>query len=203
MPLIHRTATRPAGTTLPQRAILRACAHPGCPSFAARGARYCAAHASDAARTRDTYELTRRRDDPDLAAARAIRNTSRYRRCIATFRATHPLCCDPFGLHGDLPAATAQVHHVIGVASAPALAYTPANMAPLCQPCHARVEGMERRNEPTAHLFAPTAAQPPATPPIAAPEPVNAYAPMSADSNRGADATGGGLKGYGLRPNRC
>lgn len=88
-------------------------------------------------------------------AAVRIRNSHRWQRFREWFRRRYPLCCDPFGHHAEdgVIEATDHVHHIIGLEERSDLAFDDRNCAPLCTACHARVEAMERRGEPTVHLF--------------------------------------------------
>lgn len=131
----------------------RACAHPGCCALVVTGPR-CPDHAKHAPKV--IYDQTTRRNDPALAAAARFRSRPQWKRFRAWFRAQHPLCCDPFRRHGAMPAFAEAVHHVVPLALRPDLGLTPANCRPLCTACHNRIEGMERRGEPTQHLFAVT-----------------------------------------------
>jgi len=131
--------------------IERPCAAPGCAELTTTG-RYCAAHANQPS-TKSIYDRTKRKDDPRLLGAARIRNSAAWRNCRTYFRAKHPLCCNPFGDHDELQ-PTNQVHHVIGLADSPDLAFDQDNLRPLCTRCHARVERMERQGVSTQHLFA-------------------------------------------------
>lgn len=108
---------------------------------------------SPAKRDRRTYDHTKRKTDPALALAAKIRNSTQWQAVRSIVRAQHPLCRDPFGTHGKWPAAAEHVHHIIGIGIAPHLAFAPENLAPLCQPCHRRVEALERKGIATAGMF--------------------------------------------------
>jgi 5-methylcytosine-specific restriction endonuclease McrA len=99
------------------------------------------------------YDAGTRRDDPRLAEAARIRSSSRWQRFRNWFKARHPLCCDPFGEHGDTPVPVAQVHHVASLAERPELACDEGNCRSLCTRCHARVERMERDGQSSRALF--------------------------------------------------
>ena len=131
-------------------APLRPCVHPGCAAFAQVGNR-CAVHAKHTGGT--AYDAGRRRTDAGLAAAAALRSSSRWQKFRAFFRDRHPLCCDPFGAHIDDPRPVAQIHHVEPLAQRPDLALVEANCRPLCTACHGRVERLERAGTATQHLF--------------------------------------------------
>ncbi len=66
-----------------------------------------------------------------------------------------PLCVDPFGTHERLGRieVSEDIHHIRSVAARPDLACDLDNLAGLCRMCHARVSGMERAGQKTAHLF--------------------------------------------------
>lgn len=126
------------------------CRQPGCAALVPRG--YCDAHAKAAPKR--AYDQTTRRNDPALAEAARIRNSSLWQQVRAMHRAQHPLCCDPFKEHGRFPVPMTQVHHIQGVAVAPHLAYDPSNLASLCDGCHHRIEALERAGKGTAEHFA-------------------------------------------------
>lgn len=127
------------------------CRHPGCAALVTVGS-YCPPHIRVPV-AKAVYDATRRRDDPALAEAARIRNSARWQRFRHWFRARHPLCSDPFGDHGEMQAPAKQVHHVLSLATRPDLACDETNCRPICTVCHARIEGMERAGQPTAHLF--------------------------------------------------
>lgn len=126
----------------------RPCNHPGCPALVSEGS-YCAAHQRA---KRGDYDVTTRKQDPSLAQAAALRNTSRWRRLSARFRRAHPICCDPFceGCDG----LTAVANHAVSLQLAPARAYDWENLTPLCTRCDARVGSLERQGKDAASLFA-------------------------------------------------
>jgi 5-methylcytosine-specific restriction endonuclease McrA len=101
----------------------------------------------------------RRNEDPVQREASRLRNSAAWQRTRELLKAEKPFCCDPLKVHGSVPAWTEEVHHIIPLAERPDLAFEAANLACVCRACHARVDAMERRGEPTAHLF-PCAAQP-------------------------------------------
>jgi len=93
--------------------------------------------------------------EKDLTKADQIRHTFRWIRLSRIFRRKHPVCFDPFGHHLEdkSMARASEVHHIQGIASAPALAYHMSNLAALCRLCHERIEALERTGKPTGHLF--------------------------------------------------
>ena len=99
------------------------------------------------------YDRTTRKDDPALAAAARFRSSAAWQKVRAVHVAQHPLCCDPFKVHGPFPAAVEDVHHVEGVAKRPDLALVGDNLRSLCRACHNRVEGLERAGKGTSGLF--------------------------------------------------
>lgn len=141
-----RTGLRTRMNTAP-----KPCRHPGCAALVAN-ARFCVAHARPS-QAKAEYDAGHRRDDPRLAEAARIRSSARWQRFRDWFRARHPLCCDPFGVHGELSVAVAQVHHVEPLAERPDLACDESNCRPLCTRCHSRVERIERSGESTRALF--------------------------------------------------
>lgn len=127
------------------------CSHPGCSALIDAG-RYCEAHQRTAPDARTTYDQTTRKQTPELAEAKRIRSSARWTKTSRLVKSCNPLCCDPFKLHG-IGALTEHAHHVIGLAIRPDLAFDLRNLAPLCEACHTRTEGMERAGQSTAQLF--------------------------------------------------
>ena len=109
-------------------------------------------------RLADQQYERKRMSDPVLRRAKNIRNSHRYQRFRAWFKRRHPLCCDPFWHHAENGVAvpTAQVHHIIPLTTDEGvrLAFVESSNAPVCVPCHAKVEALERAGKPTRHLFA-------------------------------------------------
>ena len=85
--------------------------------------------------------------------AKEIRSTYRWQQFRARFVRLRPLCCDPFGHHELIPAAAAEVHHVVALAEDPSQAFDVSNCRGLCSPCHHRIENLERRGLGTRHFF--------------------------------------------------
>lgn len=119
------------------------CLTPGCPLYATAGG-YCATHQRNRARFAAK---------PDSEANR-IRSSIQWRRLRNWYRATHPLCCDPFGEHKASPVGIDDVHHIFSIESRPDMSLDVNNLAALCRRCHSRVEQMERAGKSTAGLFA-------------------------------------------------
>ncbi len=92
---------------------------------------------------------------PVLRDAVRFRNSARWQRFRRWFKARHLFCCDPFGHHHEdgTTVMTEHVHHIEPLQNRPDLACVEANCAPLCVTCHGKIEAMERRGEPTQHLF--------------------------------------------------
>ena len=67
------------------------------------------------------------------AIARKLRNTRRWQKLSRMFRSEYPLCW-------GCGAAGEQVHHIIGIAEAPDLAYDWDNLATVCTGCHSKLE---------------------------------------------------------------
>lgn len=132
------------------------CRYPGCGALVPTPG-YCTAHRRHSCKT--VYDQTVRREDPRLAEAARIRSSARWQRFREWFKARHPLCCDPFGVHGELSVQVAQVHHVEPLAERPDLACDEGNCRPLCTRCHARVERIERNGDSTRALFIPPATE--------------------------------------------
>lgn len=113
-------------------------------------------------RTRKQLEgITPRRAPKVRTNADNLRGSTRWQRFRAWFRARHPVCADPLGLH-DLtgePTDVADrrdlhVHHIVPVNEDPTTAFVEANCAALCVQCHNEIEAMERRGDETRTLFA-------------------------------------------------
>lgn len=125
------------------------CRHPGCAEYGTQGG-FCAQHR--AAQWRAVDE--RASNNPALAMARRIRSSAQWKRANAVFAARHPLCCDPFGIHGQHnPTLGTQTHHVEPLSKRPDLAFVESNLRRLCDYCHTRVEFMERNGKDTHALF--------------------------------------------------
>jgi 5-methylcytosine-specific restriction endonuclease McrA len=114
-------------------------------------------HPEDTARRRAEadrrYDQGRRKENEALARAQRIRGSKRWKSFRKSVLSRHPTCRDPFKRHGELGALATDVHHVVGLTVDPSRAFDRANCAPLCDPCHGRIEGMERAGQPTQHLF--------------------------------------------------
>jgi 5-methylcytosine-specific restriction protein A len=125
------------------------CEYPGCPQLV-RGCRYCPAHSR--AKAAD-YDARRKQADATAGPAR-LRGSVAWQKLRRMYTRANPVCCDPFGIHGSIPAPGQQVHHVQAIVDRPDLALAWDNLATLCVVCHARVEAMERGGRSTVHLFA-------------------------------------------------
>lgn len=71
-----------------------------------------------------------------------VHNSVQWKKLRAVYRAKHPLCADPFGIHarfGRVEVAAA-VHHKIPIAQRPDLAYKWENLMSVCASCHAKLE---------------------------------------------------------------
>ena len=121
--------------------IVRPCIAPGCKATVERGCR-CERHAREHS---DRSPLAKQ--------AMRIRNSERWKRTRAQFRADFPICCDPLRRHPEGPEPTDEVHHIVPLVENPSLAFTPHNLAPLCQACHHEIERLERAGTNTRGLF--------------------------------------------------
>jgi 5-methylcytosine-specific restriction endonuclease McrA len=156
MTMPARRVQRDRILTMPSRPP-KPCSYPGCRTLITSGAR-CEKHQ---AAQHSQYDQGRRRDDPALAMAKRIRDSSQWQKVRELFRARNPLCCDPFGEHGNNIESTEHVHHIQGLIVRPDLAYEWSNLAGLCAACHSRIESLERTGNGTQSLFAANATKPP------------------------------------------
>ena len=127
------------------------CQAPGCAALSV--ARYCPAHQHMARESGRLYDRHTRARDAALSLAAKIRNSWQWKKVTQIVRREEPFCRDPFHEHETLPAPTAAIHHIEPLATHPELAFVRTNLAGLCARCHNRIESMERKGEPTAHLF--------------------------------------------------
>ena len=65
----------------------------------------------------------------------------RWRKLRAMYLSHHPLCEDPFDLHGDMPPVATEVDHIIPKRSGGSDAWD--NLQALCKPCHSRKTAVE------------------------------------------------------------
>ena len=86
--------------------------------------------------------------------ARRLRSKAAWTKCSRLGRQMEPLCCDPFGEHGERVEQATDRHHIKRAASRPALFLKLSNHASLCKECHSKIETMERAGQRTEHLFA-------------------------------------------------
>jgi 5-methylcytosine-specific restriction enzyme A len=106
---------------MPSRA-LKPCARPGCPGLTSK--RSCAKCGSYGDRNREN--AYRRGYD------------RRWQRVRLAFLQTSPLCCDPYGVHGDMPELASEVDHVIPHKGNAKMFWDDANWQALCKSCHSR-----------------------------------------------------------------
>lgn len=69
-----------------------------------------------------------------------IRSTAAWTKASRAYRAEHPWCADPYGVHGEIPVPSADVHHVVPVSSDDSLAFDPSNLIAVCRACHRVME---------------------------------------------------------------
>jgi 5-methylcytosine-specific restriction protein A len=104
---------------------LKACAMPGCPALV-RDGRYCPDHEG---RVERAYDRGR-----GSSAQRGY--GSRWRRLRAMYLHEHPVCADPFGVHGSQVVMATEVDHQVprfrGGED------TEENLQALCKACHSR-----------------------------------------------------------------
>ncbi len=107
-------------------------------------------HRPRRATTRKEYDKryeAKRAADPRLAKAQKIRNSITWQRLRRMVLNRQPWCADPYEIHRGQPVPAKEVDHIIGLAERPDLAFDPANLQPLCVPCHRRKDRKERQGE--------------------------------------------------------
>ncbi len=112
-------------------APLKACAVPGCPNRVVKGR--CPEHSKQANRAEDTRRGSRHERGYD----------SRWSRYSKQFLAAHPVCADPFHIHGD-PGVFAEVTDHIVPEWAGGDFWDQANHQPLCKACNTRKLASDR-----------------------------------------------------------
>lgn len=113
---------------MPERAG-RPCAAAGCPAVVPVGQRYCPEHVD---------RLVDRLYDKQRGTASQRGYGARWRKLRAMFLRTHPLCCDPYGVHQNAQevALATDVDHVLPLRAGGANRYD--NLQSLCHSCHSR-----------------------------------------------------------------
>lgn len=110
----------------------RPCSEPGCRALV--DGRYCGAHA----------RAERKRVDVQRGTAASRGYDSRWQKVRRSFLASHPLCADPFGVHGASPVAAQQVDHITPHKGDQQLFWDRTNWQPLCTSCGGRKSAVER-----------------------------------------------------------
>ena len=72
-----------------------------------------------------------------------IYNCSKWHKVRNRMMALIPCCPDPFGQHGDRAVQSEEVHHIVPIKANPALAYSLANLVPLCRSCHKMADNLD------------------------------------------------------------
>lgn len=98
-------------------------------------------HAQRKGRTASDRTYDAQRHD---SVAVQVRNSGRWQRLRTLVLAKHPLCADPFGVHGSAIVPATQVDHLAPLEQRPDLAFTLENLQALCASCHARKSQGER-----------------------------------------------------------
>lgn len=119
---------------------------------------YCSSHQVTRREAARVYDNTTRKDDPELAWVKQQRSSARWTKLSRLFRSSFPTCCNPFKTHGEYPPVSHHVHHVVSMRQCyrsgdHEKVFEWDNLRSICTDCHNRIEGMERRDEPTGHLF--------------------------------------------------
>jgi len=88
----------------------------------------------------------KRYDTPPRSQPGDLRATIQWQTLARQQLRDHPLCQSVWCAR-QAPRVTAarDAHHIAPLAVAPELAYDASNLASLCQPCHAKITGLERR----------------------------------------------------------
>ena len=122
------------------------CRYPGCSELLPRPG-YCESHERSKPNTKAEYDQRRKRD-PVLARAAAIRSSPRWKKVSRLKLSKNPLCEDPFAVHShrNMTESAKQVHHIEGLVEAPEKAFDLDNLMSVCTRCHARLEAAVRRN---------------------------------------------------------
>ncbi len=102
------------------------CRMRGCPEVVAAGIPYCEAHARE----------VQRQADARRGSASQRGYGVNWRRLRGMFLAEHPLCADPYNLHGPYPPLASEVDHKVPRARGGSEAWE--NLQALCKPCHSR-----------------------------------------------------------------
>jgi 5-methylcytosine-specific restriction enzyme A len=86
----------------------------------------------------------------DRGAAKETRPTahrrgygSRWQKTSAGFRAAHPLCADPYQVHGEIAVESEETDHIIPHRGDMDLFWDPENWQALCGNCHSRKTALE------------------------------------------------------------
>ena len=115
---------------MPQKAG-RACRHPGCPALAHGESGYCEEH----------ERLHRAEYDRQRGTAAQRGYGSRWRRLRAMYLRRHPLCTDPYQIHGNEVVAATQVDHIVPRKQGGTDQWD--NLQGLCASCHSRKTAQE------------------------------------------------------------
>lgn len=100
----------------------RRCLHPHCNALVSSG--YCSEHQPE-----------KRERSEQAAEWHALYNNGRWRAYRLAFLASHPLCVNPFGRHGQFEVATV-VDHRIAHKGDIELFWSESNHQSLCSRCH-------------------------------------------------------------------
>lgn len=86
----------------------------------------------------------RAKHDQEERTAKRIRSTRAWTLASRAYRAAHPWCADPYGVHGADLSPAQEVHHIVSLVVDSSFAFDESNLMSLCRACHRR---MERDNE--------------------------------------------------------
>jgi 5-methylcytosine-specific restriction protein A len=87
----------------------------------------------------DHHRQRQRESDARRGTFRERGYSSAWDKASKAFRAEHPLCADPFGVHGDRPVLSEEVHHVVAHRGDQDLFWNAAHWMAICKSCHSRL----------------------------------------------------------------
>jgi 5-methylcytosine-specific restriction protein A len=110
----------------------RPCARPGCPALVERG--YC-----DACRPKSPAALA----EQSRGSASGRGYGRRWQKVRLEYLARHPLCVDPYGVHGVMVVAATEVDHIVPHKGDMTRFWDASNWQGLCKECHSKKTATE------------------------------------------------------------